>query len=192
MAILLKHTTQAVGTDAGNGEIAKTQWNENHTLTQATNTVLGRATGGTGVTEEIGVGAGVTLSGGSLAVTENTRTATIGYVIDGGGAAITTGVAGAGLQVPYACTINSVTLLSDVSGSIVVDIWKDTYANYPPTVADSITASAKPTLSSATKYEDPTLTGWTTSIAAGDIFRFNVDSASTVQQVVIILKVTKT
>ena len=192
MAVSLKHAYTAIGTDADNAEVGGAEWNAEHALTLGTGKLLGRTTAGTGAAEEIAAGTGVTLSGGSLAVAENTRTATIGYVIDGGGVAITTGVAGAGLQVPYACTINSVTLLSDVSGSIVVDIWKDTYANYPPTVADSITASAKPTLSSATKYEDATLTGWTTSIAAGDILRFNVDSASTVTQVVVILKVTKT
>ena len=48
----------------------------------------------------------------------------------------------------------------------------------PPTVADTITASAKPTLSSATKSEDTTLTGWTTAVTAGDVFGFMVDSAS--------------
>jgi hypothetical protein len=116
----------------------------------------------------------------------------IGYAINGNGNVISTGVAGPGLRVPFAGTITSVTVLADQSGSIVIDIWKDSYANYPPTVADSIVASAKPTLSSATKYEDTTLTGWSTSISAGDVLRFNVDSASTVQEVVIILEVTKT
>jgi hypothetical protein len=53
MAISLKHTTQAVGTDAGNGEIRKAQWNEEHALTAATNTLLGRSTAGTGAVEEI-------------------------------------------------------------------------------------------------------------------------------------------
>jgi hypothetical protein len=53
MAISLKHTTQAVGTNAGNGEIAKEEWNEEHTLTAATNTLLGRSTAGTGAVEEI-------------------------------------------------------------------------------------------------------------------------------------------
>jgi hypothetical protein len=96
------------------------------------------------------------------------------------------------LQVPFACTINSVTALADASGAIVVDIWKDTYANYPPTDADSITASAPVTISGpAIKSQDTTLTGWTTSIAAGDCLRFNVDSVSTITRVTIILKVTK-
>lgn len=62
-------------------------------------------------------------------------------------------------------------------GSCVVDIWKDTHANYPPTVADTICASAKPTISSGSKYEDTTLTGWTTAIAAGDWLVFHLDSS---------------
>ena len=114
----------------------------------------------------------------------------IEFVIDGSGSAITTGVKGF-IEIPYACTINQVTLLADQSGSIVVDIWKDTYANYPPTNADSIAASAKPTISSATKSQDSTLTGWTTSISAGDILGFNVDSITTCQRVTVSLKVTR-
>lgn len=124
-------------------------------------------------------------------VSSNTAIQTITFIIDGGGATITSGVKG-DLEIPFGCTINAVTLLADQSGSIVVDIWKDTYANYPPTVADTITASAKPTISSATKSQDTTLTGWTTSITAGDTLRFNVDSITTCQRVTLSLKVTKT
>lgn len=126
------------------------------------------------------------LADGSIALT-----ATITFVIDGGGSAITTGIKG-DLQIPFACTINEVTLLGDQSGSIVIDIWKDTYANFPPTVADTITAAAKPTISTATKSNDATLTGWTTSITADDILRFNVDSVTSIQRVTINLDVTKT
>lgn len=117
--------------------------------------------------------------------------AAIGYTIDGGGVAIATGIAGVGLRAPFACTIDSVTLLANPSGSIVVDIWKDTYANFPPTVADTITASAKPTISSGVKYEDTTLTGWNKSIAAGDVLYFNVDSCTSITTVSVILKVTR-
>jgi hypothetical protein len=116
--------------------------------------------------------------------------AAITFIIDGGGSAITTGIKG-DLEIPFACTIEEVIVLADQTGSIVVDIWKDTYANFPPTDADSITASATPTLSSAIKAQNNTLTGWTTSITAGDILRFNVDSATTVQRVSIILQVRK-
>src|SRR5690349_856367 len=105
------------------------------------------------------------------------QTLTLNFVIDGGGSTITTGIKG-DLLVDFACTITGVTLLADQSGSIVIDIWKDTYANFPPTDADSITAAAPPTISTAAKSQDTTLTGWTTSVAAGSILRFNVDSAT--------------
>jgi len=121
----------------------------------------------------------------------NTAVEAIEFVIDGGGSAITTGVKGY-LEIPFACTINRATALCDQSGSIVVDIWKDTYANYPPTDADSITAAAPVTVSTATKSQDSTLTGWTTSISAGDILGFNVDSITTCTRVTVSLKVTRT
>lgn len=114
----------------------------------------------------------------------------IEFVIDGGGSAIETGLKGF-LEVPYACTINSVTLLADQSGSIVVDVWKDTYVNYPPADADSITSSAVPTISTAVKAQDTTLTGWTTSLSKGDILAFNVDSITTCERVTISLRVDK-
>lgn|SRR3990167_7743429 len=116
---------------------------------------------------------------------------TLTFIIDGGGSVITTGIKG-DLEIPFACTITAVTLLADVSGSIVIDIWKDVYANFPPTVADTITASAKPTISSATKSQDTTLTGWSVGIAQGDILRFNVDSITTCTRVVVSLTVVKT
>jgi hypothetical protein len=118
-------------------------------------------------------------------------TASLTFVIDGGGEAITTGEKGH-LEIPFACTIKQVTMQADQSGSIVVDIWKDTYANFPPTDADSITASAPPTISSAQKSQDATLAGWTKSISSGDILAFNVDSCATIQRVTISLLVEKT
>lgn len=114
----------------------------------------------------------------------------LAFVIDGGGSAIEAGVAG-DLQVPFDCTIVEVVLLADQSGDIVVDIWKDTYANYPPTVADTITAAAKPTISAGTKDQDSTLSGWTTEVSVGDTLRFNVDSVATIERCTVILKVRK-
>jgi hypothetical protein len=123
-------------------------------------------------------------------VTSNDRLASLGLVIDGAGSAITTGVKGY-LRVPYNCDIQSVEIVADQSGSIVIDIWRDTYANFPPTVADSIVASAKPTLSSAQKSQNTTLTGWTKALTEGQYLAFNVDSVSTVTRVVLTLKVQK-
>lgn len=134
---------------------------------------------------------GLEFSGTNLRITDNSRLATLTFVIDGGGSTITTGIKG-DLEVPFACTITRVTALADQTGSIVVDIWKDTYANYPPVDADSITASAPVTISSTNKAQDATLTGWTTAIPAGDTLRFNVDSVTTIQRVTISLRVIKT
>jgi hypothetical protein len=117
--------------------------------------------------------------------------ATLNVVIDGGGSAITTGVKG-DVVVDFPCTIEQWTILPDQSGSIVIDIWKDTYGNYPPVVGDSITASAKPTLTSTTKAQSGVLTGWTTSVVAGDTLRFNVDSITTVTRVTLALRLKRT
>jgi len=122
---------------------------------------------------------------------DNAKIATLTFVIDGGGEAITTGLKGF-LEIPFACTVTHATALADQSGSIVVDVWKDTYANFPPADADSVTASAPVTISSATKSQDATLTGWTTAIAAGDVLAFNVDSVTDIQRLTVSLRVTKT
>jgi hypothetical protein len=94
--------------------------------------------------------------------------------------------------VPFDCDINEATLLADVAGDLVLDLWVDTYANYPPTVADTITASAKPTLSTATKSQDTTLTGWTLSLSKGDVLRASVDSIATLEQTTLYLGLTRT
>lgn len=116
---------------------------------------------------------------------------TISILIDGNNAVIQTGIK-VDIPFPEACKIVGWTLLADQSGSIVIDLWKDSYANYPPTVADTITASAKPTISSATKNQSTTLTGWTTSIAAGDTIRVKVDSITSLTRATLTLTVIKT
>lgn len=161
----------------------------------ATDKLLGRSTAGSGDVEEIAcTAAGRAIlddaDAAAQRVTIGLSTIAIAFVIDGGGATITTGVKG-DITIPFACTITEWTLLADQSGSIQIDIWKDTYANYPPTVADTITASAKPLFSTTTKGQSSTLTGWTTSIASGDTLRFNVDSVTTCQRVTLSLKVTR-
>lgn len=130
------------------------------------------------------------LSDSSVADADLAITVAIQTVIGNGTDVLSTGVAGY-LEVPFACTITQITGLADQSGSAVVDVWKDSYANYPPTDADTITASAPLTLSTAIKAQDATLTGWTTSISAGDILGFNVDSATTITQLTVSIKCTR-
>lgn len=117
--------------------------------------------------------------------------ASIQFLVDGGGSVIETGEKGH-IEVPFACEIQRVTLLADQSGSIQIDIWKDTYDFFPPTNGDSITSSAVPAISAATKYQDATLTGWTTTLAKGDILAFNVDSVTSITRCTVALLVNKT
>lgn len=80
------------------------------------------------------------------------------------------------VRINRSLTITGWTILNDVSGSITYDIWVDSYANYPPTDADSIVASAAPAVSSALKNASTSLTGWTTSLSEGDVVVFALDT----------------
>jgi hypothetical protein len=91
-------------------------------------------------------------------------------------------------------TITGWTILSldDTSGAITVDVWMDSYANYPPTVADTmVNAGTKPSIAaSGTKNTSTTLTSWDTAFSAGDVFSVNVDSVTSFKDVEICLDVT--
>lgn len=118
---------------------------------------------------------------------------TINFIIDGGGSVITVGQKGH-VVVDFDCQILNWTILTDVAGTITVDIWKDTYANFPPTVADTITGTDKPRITvSGNKNQSSALTGWTTTITAGDILAYNVEATpATVTRATVSLKVKMT
>lgn len=67
--------------------------------------------------------------------------------------------------------------------NLVVDVRKVAFASYTGTgAASSIAASAIPTITTAAsnpRYEDLTLTGWTTSVAANDIVCVAINTAPT-------------
>lgn len=105
---------------------------------------------------------------------------------DGGGVTVAAG-AKVDIVAPFSGTITGWTMLADQTGDAVVDIWLDSYANFPPTIADTITAAAKPTISAAAKATSTTLTGWTTAVTAGDVLRFNLDSAASITRLVLVL-----
>lgn len=113
----------------------------------------------------------------------NTRT--LNFVIDGGGSAITTGKKGV-IVLDGDYTVTGWTIIADQSGSIVVDVNRATYANFPTTA--SIAGSELPTLSTAQKAEDLTLSSWTTSLSARDVLEFEVDSVTTVTRVTVALR----
>lgn len=133
---------------------------------------------------------GINGSSGTSGVSA-TALGSFGITIDGGGSVITTGIKGY-ITIPYSGTITGWNILGDATGSIVIDVWKTSFAGAPPTVADSITGTSKPTMSSVVKNEDNTISGWSnTSITAGDVVGFNVDSVSTLTRVNLSIKITK-
>jgi hypothetical protein len=105
----------------------------------------------------------------------------ISVSLDGGGVAITTGDVGFFPTTAFACTINRVDISGSPSGSITIDVWKA--AGAIPTGANKISASAPLTLSSSQLSQNGSISGWTTSVASGDVFGFTVVTAATVQKV---------
>jgi hypothetical protein len=67
MTVSLKHAFQSAKPDGADTSIVRpSDWNAEHVLTQATNKLLGRTSTGTGATEEITAGSGLTLGSGTL------------------------------------------------------------------------------------------------------------------------------
>ena len=184
------HSGTNTGDNATNSQYSSLVSNATHT---------GDVTGSTALTIKSDVALAGNPTTTTQATTDNsTRIATTAFVKTAIPGVIvihidttTTGAKKLFMPVDYACTITGWELLANTSGSVVIDIWKDTYANYPPVVGDSITGSAKPTISSAEKATSTTLTGWTTALAAGDILEVNVDSVTTITKVTLQLTVTR-
>lgn len=145
-------------------------WNENYYLT------------GTAANLNI-----IPPSGGTIVLPSVSRIAQINYVIDGAGGAVQAGVKGQ-VNIPTGCTITGWVLTADQSGSAVVDVNAGSFSSFP-TVA-SIAGTDKPTLSSAQKNQNLTVSAWTPSLTAGTQLQFSVTSATTVTRLNIGLPVT--
>jgi hypothetical protein len=133
------------------------------------------ATGATGATGPTGATGATGSTGATGPAGVSTRV--VGIAIDGGGSVPATGIKGY-VICPFGGTIIGWNIVGNVTGSAVVDVYKIAYGATLPT--SSIAASAKPTLSSAKVNNDTTVTGWTTAVAANDIFGFNLDSISAI------------
>lgn len=112
-------------------------------------------------------------------------TQTVNFVIDGAGTAIATGIKG-DVVLDFACTVTKWTVLADQSGSITVNVWRSTYAGFPP-VSGGLLGS--PAISGAAKAQSGAIS-W--AIVAGDVLRFNVASAATIQRVTVALTISRT
>ena len=111
-----------------------------------------------------------------------TQLHSVSFVIDGGGSVISTGDAKVYPTADFACTINRIDISADQSGSATVDVWKA--AGAIPTSGNKISASAPLTLSSAQLAQNGLLAGWTLTVSVGDVFGFNVATATTVTRIV--------
>lgn len=121
----------------------------------------------------------------------NMRTSTIGVFIDGGGSAITVGEK-AQLLIPFSCSIQAWSLLSDRSGSVTVDIWKSSYETYPPTASSSITNTSRPFISGSVKNRSTSSlssAGWATNISTNDTLKFYVSASTSIQTLNLTLEV---
>jgi hypothetical protein len=116
---------------------------------------------------------------------------TINYVLDGGDAAIPTGVAG-DLTIDFACVLDTWSLLADEPGSISVDIWKAAYTSFPPTDADSMCPGHEPSITAGSKAQG-TVADWAVNyLAPGDVLRFNVDACTGIWRATLSLKALRT
>lgn len=79
-------------------------------------------------------------------------------------------------------TINRVDTVGNAASlatcSITVDVDKKASLLYPNNTTDKISASAPATLSSAVGSSDTTLSGWSKTVVAGDVFNANVQTVT--------------
>jgi len=110
----------------------------------------------------------------------------VAIVLDGNGSVLSTGIKAA-FQMPAAGHWRAAKIIApSASGSCVFDVWQRSGA--VPTVTQSITASAKPTLTTS-QLADPasTLSGWTTAFSANDWVVINLDSVTSLTNVTLVL-----
>ena len=93
---------------------------------------------------------------------------------------------------PFNGALTSVTILANTTGSLTVNIMRDSYANYPPTQSDDITSGSSGfSVFGVAKNQDNTLTGWNKAISSGDTLRFYTSAGSVITQATLCLQGTK-
>ena len=103
-------------------------------------------------------------------------TRTINYVVDYGSSPMTIGDKGS-LSIEVSGVIQSWVIVADKIGNLIVDVKKCSYANYPDVI--SICGSNNPVLNNQNKNTDDLLSGWNTTLNAGDILNYEVINTST-------------
>lgn len=119
---------------------------------------------------------------GHISSLSNINNCAIHFTIDGGQSVITTGIK-SWIRIPFSMTISGGwELTTDVIGNIRIDVWKDTYANYPPDNSDAMPIPGnEPAIIAGIASRDTSVAGdWNiTTLAEGDYIQIYVDSADT-------------
>lgn len=154
----------------------------NSLISASSVTKQGVITAGSGISVTNGSGL-VTIAATGSGITGSTTT--ISLTIDGQGSAIVAGSTRS-ITVPFQCVISSWSVVADASGSLGVHLASSTFSNYP-TITNITGAGNGPSLSSQSK-RGAAVSGWTqTTIDAGSVLSFVVDTASTVKWATIVL-----
>lgn len=117
----------------------------------------------------------------------NARFVTIGATFDGLGSVITPGTV-CYVVMPHTCTLSAWTLVSDQTGSMVVDVWKVAYGSFPPLVANTIVGADPPTITASRTGQNQAISAWTMAVTANDAFAFSVTSCSSITRATLSLR----
>jgi hypothetical protein len=112
-------------------------------------------------------------------------TRTINFIIDSGSFSMLSGNKGS-MTLDVSGVIESLTVLSDQQGDLILDIKKSNYTNYP--TFSSIVGGTYPQMSNSRKIKDDILNNWDVTLVAGDILTFDVIAVSNINRFLISLK----
>lgn len=112
-------------------------------------------------------------------------TRTINYVVDSGSIAMIAGNKGS-VSLDVSGIIDSLVILSDQQGDLILDIKKSNYSTFP--TFTSIVGGVYPQMTNSRKLRDDNLVGWNTEIVAGDILTFDVIAVNNITRFLISLK----
>ncbi len=104
----------------------------------------------------------------------------VSFMMDNGPSALISGNQGF-ISIPYAATITGWNLIGNVSGSMVMDVYRQSYASWATesglSASNSITAGTNPFISAAAKNQN-TNVSWS-GLAANDILEFYLSGTTT-------------
>ena len=111
------------------------------------------------------------------AATETGEAADLEIVLDGGGQPLAAGIK-CDVPIDFDCTVTGWTILGDQAGSIRIDLWKSSYATFPPVVAGSMPGANanKPQATGAVKAQGGEI-GVRSAVGQGATFWFRLPAA---------------